>query len=293
LVCCPCSEEEVETLPPFRTLKGVGLIEGPTIVSERKTSGGAGCSGGSSGCGGSCIIEIEFTMVATQPYLYSPEIPIYNCLNITDGAVAPYTQSQIDCGPFDCADPFFAGGTPPTPASALVFDCVTPALPPTATYTNSCLKDFETPMANYFSVQRTLWSELEEVIPIISISTGLFPVGPLKLGFYSSPNGNPCADLSLYPPDCDVICDELNILLIPANSTFYIDSRTRKMSLICEDGSAFPGERLTAGPWSWPSFGCYGFCLEVIYDTSQINTGISAVGVKDACISLSLVPRTF
>lgn len=283
LICCP---DEGETRSPFRTLKGVALLDGPHIVSERKT-----CQSGCNiGCGGSCILEIEFTLVAEQPYFYSPEIPVYDCISISEGAVVPYTDATEECGPFDCSDTFFTNGEA---GISIGFDCVAPILPPTATYVNNCVVDFVTPRANYYSVQRELWSELEEVVPVISITTGALPVSRIKLGFYTSANGNPCSELSLYPPDCDVVCDELNILFIPAYSTFYIDSRTRKMALICKDGSAYPGERMTSGPWSWPSFDCYGFCLEVMYENDVPTSGVSPVAIKDTCFSLSLVPRSF
>ena len=271
LVCCPETGESAEA---FRLLKGVGLIDGPEILSERKT-----CSSGCSyGCGGSCIIEVEFTLVASQPYFYSSAIPVYDCVSLTDGAVTPYTDTEVDCGPFDCSDTFFeVDGI-----------CPLPELPPTATYTNSCFESITTPFANYYSVSRSLWNELEEVVPVISITTGTLPLGKIQLGFYTSSSGAPCSDLAAYPPDCDVICDELQIIAIPANSTFYIDGRTRKMALICADQTVFPGERLTAGPWSWPSFSCYGFCMEVQFETAA---GVSAA--ESTCVSLSLVPRTF
>jgi hypothetical protein len=258
-------------------LKGVGLIEGPTILSQRKT-----CSSGcSNGCGGSCILEIEFTLVATQPYLYSPPIPVYDCVNVFDGAVnPPYTDPETDCETDNCSDFIF---------DDLSGVCPLPALPPTANYTNNCSPVFSDPSANYFTVPSSTWNDLDEVVPVISITTGALPVSGIVLGFYSSTSGNPCADLVQFPPDCDVICDELEIIALPAESTFYIDGRTRKMAIICKDGSTFSGERLTTGPWSWPVFSCYGFCMEVRFEGDPDN----AAGISLVCMSLTLVPRTF
>jgi hypothetical protein len=275
LVCCPDSNETVES--PFRLLKGVSLLEGPKILSERKT-----CESGCTyGCTGSAIVEVEFTLVASQPYFYSPAIPIYDCVNMSAGAVFPYTDATVDCGPTDCSDIIFD--------PAFVNLCPQPTLPPTASYSSSCATDFNIPKANYFSVSRSYWSDLEEVVPVISITTGDIIVAGIKLGFYSSTSDSPCSDLSLYPPNCGVICDELNIIALPPNTTFYIDGRTRKMSIICADGTAYPGERLTSGPWSWPTFDCNGFCMEVLFE--------SAPGFQEgpalSCVSLSLVPRTF
>lgn len=274
LFCCP---SVTGTIEPFRTLKGVGLIEGPLIQSERATCRSS-CT---SGCGGSCIIEIEFTLVATQPYFYSPEIPVYDCVNLYTGSVSPHTDATADCGPFDCSDDFF---------DSLDGVCPLPALPPVAQYTNSCAPIFTTPLANYYSVTNSLWNDLDEVVPVISITSGSIGLSGLILGFYSSQRGDPCGDLSLFPPNCDVVCDDLVIMTLPANSTFYIDGRTRKMAIICPDGSAFPGERLTSGPWSWPSFDCYGFCMEVRFEG---ETGTDTQAAQLSCVSLSLVPRSF
>lgn len=273
LICCPDSDENITgSGSPFRLLKGVGLLEGPIILSERRTCT-SGCSGG---CGGSCIIEIEFTLVATQPYFYSPEIPVYDCVSIVDGAVSPFTDAEEPCPPSDCTEQVF-----------IAMACGIVDLPPTATYTNSCFELGFNPLAQYLSFPRSLWNELEEVVPVISISTGILAVDGIQLGFYSSSTDNPCGDLSTFPPDCDVICDELQIIGIPQNSTFYIDGRTRKMAVICEDGTAFAGERLVGGPWSWPSFSKNGFCMEILFD------GDHTVFFEPVCISVSLVPRTF
>lgn len=294
IVCCP---EEGDTSSPLRLLKGVGLLEGPIIESERKVCT-AGCS---SGCGGSCIIEVTFTLVASQPYLYAPPVPIYDCVNIWEDAVTPYTLSTelegeypfyvpVDCGTPDCSENLFEAGI-----GAL---CPTPTLPPAPTYSNSCFDpithfnfdpQFNYPLATYLSVPESHWNDLEEVVPVITIKTGPAIVPYIRIGFYESINEDPCASLSAYPPNCNVICDPIGIIAIPANSSFYIDGRTKKMAVICSDGTVYPGEKLTSGPWSWPAFTCFGFCMEIMYQTYNIQEA----GYRDTCVSLSLVPRTF
>ena len=273
LVCCP-DEDEAATgsSSPFRLLKGVGLIEGPTILSQRKTC----TSNCSARCGGSCILEVEFTLVATQPYFYSPEIPMYDCVSFSNG-VAAVTDPEVPCGPFDCSDALFETGP-----------CALPELPPTATYINLCAQSITGfGPAVYLTVPREMWNDLEEVVPVISIENNSgFAFTAVRLGFYLSSNGDPCGDLLNNPPNCDAICDELTIFSIPGASTFYIDGRTRKMALICDNNNtAFPGERHTSGPWSWPTFSSHGFCLELQF--------IDEVNKNDVCVSLSLVPRSF
>lgn len=285
LTCCP----ETGGSNPFRLLKGVGLLEGPVIISQRATCD-KGCS---SGCGASCIIEIEFTLAASQPYFYAAPVPLYDCVNIWDNAVDPYTPYipyndlygfDAECGTENCGQLLLDSGL-----------CPSPELPPQSNYSSACFNfpnpdpQFADPKAAYLSVSRMDWNSLEEVVPVISVTTGGTSVSNLRIGFYSSMSDNPCGDLSNFPTSCDVLCDKINIIGIPANSTLYIDGRTRKMSVICSDGNVFPGERLTVAPWSWPSFDCYGFCMEVLFDTYDYEYP----GYMDTCVSLSLVPRTF
>lgn len=272
LVCCPDIDEgsfgvtDTGGVEAFRKLKRVALISGPTIISEHVT----GCGG----CGASCVMEIEFTLLAAQPFFYSEPVPVYDCVNLGATAVTPVTDDTVDCPVNNCGD--------------LILDslCPPPVLPPTATYNNSCFIDHSPYRATYLTFPRSLWDFLEEVVPVISIETGGSSVEDLQIGFYSSASGDPCGDLINNPPLCDVICDEIRILGLPANSTFYVDGRTKKMALICGATSIFPGEPLTQGPWSWPSFSDFGFCMEIRFPDTE-------AGYADVCISVSLVPRTF
>lgn len=267
LVCCPDADDTDDTgVEALRKLKNVVLIEGPKILKDRKTGCGA--------CGTSCIIEIEFSLLAAQPFMYSAPIALYECESLGSNGVVPVTDSEVDCSPVNCADVLMAEICPP------------PMLPPTATYTSSCFQVSPIYRALYLTVPRSAWGSLEEVVPVITIETGPFWMLSLVLGFYSSASDNPCGDLILNPPGCDVICDDLKIIVIPANSKFYIDGRTKKMALICSDGSVFPGEPYTAGPWSWPSFSKFGFCLEILFPANA-----STPSSVDVCASLTIVPR--
>lgn len=286
LVCCPEFTEPVTgTSSPFRLLKGVALLEGPTILSERKTC----TSGCAYGCGGSCILEVEFKFVATQPYLYNDPIPVFDCVPFTDATLDPVTDPDEPCPPFDCIDVMLQDLE-----ESLLLPCTTPDLPPTSTYINSCFTDLEEDLGPtlYLTVPRTLWSDLDEVVPVITITNGngFFNQG-VKIGFYSSLDGNPCGDLTLNPPGCDALCDDLLIGPIPPNSSFYIDGRTRRMSIICPDGTAFAGEKITNGPWSWPAFSQLGFCMIVQFVNGTIDPILQAP--PDNCVSLSLVPRSY
>lgn len=256
---------------PFRTLKGVSLIEGPHVLSERKM--GTTCGGR---CGGSTVVEIEFSLVGSQPWLYSTPIPVVNCVSAQTSSVPIIALGTDDCPPINCAEGLLT--------SVGLEACAPPVLPPTAIYTGCTAPDMVYYKAVYITAPRTLWNSISEVVPVITIQTGGLGLVGARLGFYSSADGNPCGDLISTPPTCDIICDTLNILAIPGNSKFYIDGRTNTMSLVCGTNAVFPGEPYTSGPFSWPSFDCYGFCMEFAYD--PIFTS------DELCISLSLVPRT-
>lgn len=347
---------------PFRTLKGVSLLEGPLVVSERKM--GSTCGGR---CGGSTAVEVEFSLVASQPWMYSAPIPVVNCVKVqensvpligstlvgrlsvaatnidttlqsTDFAFLPVVTASSNI--FITLDPYAAYGAPEVvrvtghvanstsitvaraqqgttarshPINAnpilntfwlLQADCSPadcdfglqelihkefpacggPTLPPTPSYSGCITLDINQWRAVYVTAPRTMWNSLSEVVPVITIETGGLPVIGARLGFFTSADGNPCGDLINTPPTCDLICDSLYFLSIPGNSKFYIDGRTKKMSLVCGTNAVFPGERYTLGPFSWPSFDCYGFCMEFAYN--------QLTGSDEMCVSLSLVPRT-
>lgn len=281
LVCCPDADDASPTgIEAFRTLKNVALLEGPTILSERRSS--AACTG-SGGCGGSAIMEIEFSLFAAIPWLFRSEVPIVNCIPLSE-ASDRITVEEPECPPINCGQDLF--NTYLTSRG-----CAVPELPPAATYSIDCLilpTDLE--KAVYITVPRTAWREFEEAVPYIVIDTQDFYLTDLQLGFYTSNSGDPCGDLATNTPDCDLVCDKLTILALPADSKFIIDGRTRTMSVVCNTNIAFPGERYTLGAFSWPVFSCYGFCLELLFSSEE--PGVNLPNLGNGCISLSMVPRT-
>lgn len=193
-----------------------------------------------------------------------------------NNATTPVTDVLVECPDGDCG------------ASLLDDLCPPPVLPPTASFNNICFVDNSPYRSLYMTVPRNNWGTLEEVVPVISITTLSERAEDIEIGFFRSANDNPCGDLFGNPPFCDVFCDKLRILGVPPNSTFYIDGRTEKMSLICGPTSVFPGEPYTQGPWSWPSFRSLGFCIEFRFPEDSATRSF-----ENVCVSLSLVPRTF
>lgn len=301
LVCCPATDTTDDyggydegygpildgpfNIEAFRTLKNVALAEGPIIVSERRTAGG--CSGEGGGCGGSVIMEIEFSLVAANPFLFRAEVPIVNCIALSESSER-VTVEEPDCPPLDCGQDLFE-----TYLSAR--GCAVPDLPPVATYSIDCLEQPATlERALYITVPRTSWREFEEAVPYIVIDTGAFYLTDLQLGFYSSASPDPCGDLATNGPECDIVCDKLTILALPAESKLIIDGRTRTMSVVCSTNVAFPGERFTLGAFSWPVFSCYGFCIELAFSAlNPENPNLGLPNLGNGCISVSVIPRSF
>lgn len=284
LVCCPSVESTTATpnVEAFRTLKGVGLTEGPEVISERRL--GSACEG-SSGCGGAAVMEIEFTLVATNPWFYRAEVPLYNCIPFTD-SVPLVTDEEVDCPPVNCGDAIDS-------LYKTNRGCPDPALPPPGEYVSFC-NDPPPALTHglYLTIPRSAWREFEEAVPYIVISTGATYAADLTIGIYTSNSEDPCGEILTEPPFCNAICDKLTIRVIPANAKFVIDGRTRKMSVICGDGSAFPGEPYTTGPWSWPTFDCFGFCLEIASAPNSPDAGAFPFLPEFSCVSLSMIPRS-
>ena len=92
LVCCPDDIEVTGGVEPFRILKNVALVSGPEIVQNHKL----GC-----GCGASCITEVEFTLVAAQPFFYSPPIPIYDCVDLVSNSIPSLIDEAAEPCPVD------------------------------------------------------------------------------------------------------------------------------------------------------------------------------------------------
>lgn len=262
----------VEPFPPtpssndqaFRTLYQVGLIEGPLIKDQRRVN----C-----GCGGAEVLQVEFTIVASKPYLYQNSIVIANQLPLSFG-VPTTAVNETPCELVDCTF---------NPA------CLPADTPPTPVLTDNCFVNPVLPTATRISVPRSFWPDLTDVVPIITIYSGTQPLHSTTLGFYLSDTGDPCGDyvnnVLQGPILCNPLCGIIKIPYMAADSTLVIDGRINKMSLVCALRAAtLPGEKITIGEWGWPSFDCTGFCMELVTDQSFLNA--------NATVTLELVPRS-
>lgn len=279
LICCPDTPgptpcdigPDILSIPnddAFRTLKAVGLIVGPNIISERPT----GCS-----CGASCITEIEFSLVAGQPYLYRQPVTIGDCVLFPPAPVTCVEFIKVppgtlaDCGDATCPDPASCTHDP---------RCPEPSLPVATDEIENCACDPFDPVQTCFSIPTSAFGNFFEGVPIITISSGSSALHGVTVRFFENP-----ANLS-----CDVVaadpcgqCDELQVRFIPAFSTLTIDGTTKKITILCPGGIEEPGEKYTTSPFSWPVLKCIGTCICIEVD--------SATAASDACATVVVVPR--
>lgn len=303
LVCCP----EVTGSPPvsgcngpitqpnpcppfvqpnaFRTLKNVGLVDGPKILSQRKI----GCKncGASDACAGdSLIMEIEFTLMAGNPYMFG--CPVCLCVQqgfpiAADCDTDPvWVKVDPNNPPATCADPSFC--PPPfdcTEQDTLCDPVDLPDLPP---FEDGCFCDPIQPVQNCCPIPADSFGQFFEGAPVIEITTGPTALRNTTIRFFENLLGKPCCDVSENP--C-LNCDSLQIRYIPPSSTMIIDGTTRRVTVQCAGMSApQPAEHLTVTPFAWPILQCIDFCICV--ETDSIVWGTNP---PDATVTVYIVPR--
>lgn len=292
LYCCPATAEdncETPGLPPqglvlnddaFRTFHRVGLVEGPTIISERKI----GC-GDHDGCQGSHLIEIEFSLVAGNPYMHRQPVPV--CVN---GQLEPCCEEGeiedcVSCsGTFiegdgaECEDPVCPAGDPNCLDDEF---CPHADIPVISSFVDDCGCDILIPTTFCCSISNDHAGEFFESVPIIEISAGTAPLRNIEIRIVENPQERDCGELI---DDPCFFCESLRIRYIPANTTIQIDGTTKRITAICPGNDQQPAEGLTLSPFSWPVLKCINYCICIIGDCLQ-NVP------SDHSINIFVVPR--
>lgn len=297
LVCCPEVTESppvsgigCDTLPvtpvacppfttpdAFRLLKNVGLLEGPIVLSERRI----GCGNTDCNDDDTVIIEVEFSLLAGNPYFYG--CPVCLC--------ADQSFPEIE----DCAiDPLWVKVIGPTPATCLgeacdpPFDCsadeagcpraVLPVIPP---FVDGCFCPPLAPVKFCCEIPADSFGKFFEGAPVIEIYSGSGIMRSTTVRFYNNPQGLPCCDVADDP--CRN-CDSVQIRYIPADSTLTIDGTTRTVLLQCP-GQVDPilADHLTVTPFAWPLLQCVDFCICIETDGATV--------APNATVSVLVVPR--
>jgi hypothetical protein len=300
LICCPdivetntCTELPALAVPDpcppfdvpdaFRNLKNVGLIDGPKILSQRRVGCGGGC--GNVSCGDSVILEIEFSLLAGNPFLYG--CPVCLCVDETfPVADCPewnvLTQAEVDAiragGDNPCADEECPADTDCTTVDN---GCLAATLPDIPVFKDKCFCDPLVPVEFCCTIPSTAFSQFFEGAPVIEIYSGSAPMRATTIRFFSNPQGLSCCDVAANP--C-LECDSLQIRYIPKQSTLTIDGTTRTVTVQCPGmGAPILADNLTVTPFAWPILQCGDFCICV--ETDEISIA------NDATVSISIVPR--
>lgn len=269
----PDADSEYERAEDFfRRLNGVGVIDGPNVLS---------CKGSSCGCGCSALTEVEFTLSSSSPYLNSFGTPVLvdepapvPCVEDPDCEITwvvcePGTSgNDIDCpAPVDCLeDP----------------NCPLPPLPPTPSIPiNDC-------GCNPFQSSR-----LCAVIPSvkewgsstlnIDVYSGSSELRNLIIRVWQNPLALDCSD-SVFS-DCSA-CSTLLISYIPPGSHLILSGETRSVTIECGGRSRNASQNVTnvdGQPFDWPDLTCSSACACIDFDC--LNTS------SDATVSITRIDR--
>jgi hypothetical protein len=278
LVCCPpedsaiypCAGSAALGIPSnddaFRTVYNAGLLEGPLVKKERRSS----CS-----CGCSTIMEIEFSIVAGNPHLFRQPVPII------EGELFPAAEGcaefvevddPADCPPEDtCPE-----------AIPCTYDpaCLQPNLPTFVTMTDECICDPLQPVELQVAVPLSTYGANFQGVPVFHIYSGSDALRATTIRIVENPLGLDCAVAAADP--C-LFCDSISVRYIPAHSTLKIDGVHRRITIECPGGEVQPGEAFLVGDFSWPIFECIDYCITAVID--------GATAAADASFSLYVVPR--
>lgn len=272
--CPPFTEPDA-----FRTLKSVGLVDGPKILSQRRTGCSGGC--GDSGCDEeSLIMEIEFSLVAGNPFLFG--CPVCLCVDQTFDFAPDCmdywvkvldSNSAPECAASACEEV--------TPCDQTDDHCQLATLPTIPAFEDNCFCEPVVPIQVCCPISADDFGQFFEAAPVIEIYSGSAPMRATTVRFFENLNALDCCDVSA---NSCLNCDNVQVTYIPRDSTLTIDGSTRTVTLLCP-GSMDPiqAEHLTVTPFSWPLLSCSDFCICVETD------GVTAA--SNASVTVSLVPR--
>lgn len=273
-----------EACPPFtqpdafRQLKNVGLIDGPKILSQRRMGCTSSC-GNSSCTGDTLMIEVQFSLMAGNPYLFGCSVclaanepfpinedPFCNWHKVFDGG------DTSSCGADQC---------PPSVDCTVDIGCPEANLPDIPAFKDRCFCDPIDPVQFCCPVPADSFGQFFDGAPVIEIYSGSKSMRATTIRFFNNPQGRDCCTIAEDP--C-LNCDSLQIRFIPANSTMVIDGTTRTVTVQCPGmGTPILADHLTVTPFAWPMLQCADFCICVETEGAQVAT--------DATVTVLVTPR--
>lgn len=288
LDCCPdfagcAAADPVVTpfdclTPHLRFLEGVKLIQSPRVTAKYGS-----CCGS---CEGTSYMEVTFQLAASAPCVYRAPVNL-----VTNQPFAPdpdpggcdvtwvLVQSNEPCLLENCTE---------TP------DCITgdcfdlPAPPKAPTPENICIcTSFNTRRAVVEIPAGTI-PEFTEGLPVLRVFSGAQALRQIRVRFFAANNGETADDLD----PCDA-CGEVTLSMIPANSTFTFDGKTRSATILCPssttplDATPLMGSAGGQLPIEWPELQCAGsrflMVVEVDAETVSVDSSVSLDIVAAEC----------
>ncbi|MEW2066631.1 hypothetical protein [Streptomyces sp. NPDC007346] len=259
--CCPTGDGTRE----LRHLYGVGLLEGPSLVSARYEPEGI-------------IAQVTFTLAAVVPWIYrEPLQTLTEWIPLGDGELLVVDPDEIygECQePTPCLeDPECPPPPLPVRAPVPVDDCY-----PTGP------EGFRRSVVSLSPVDQPEWLE---AVPALELETGGNELRRVVVRFWANPLGGDCEEIA----DPCGACTDIQIPYLPPGATLRVDGRTQRAEVECPQGplgSAVSAPTLygpLGGAFEWPIFACStGLCIEILSTASTT--------APDARARVLLVPRS-
>lgn len=243
----------------FRRMHGVGIIDGPNVLSTK---------GSSCGCATGSLIEVEFILHASSPYINSIEETILGPVLAMEVAGCETAECDIvwDIGTGPClAD----DGACVEPDDCLDDPrCPIPLLPPepSASVTDacgSCVPEQQSKVCvPYIPVREWGSSTLN-----FEIFAGSKELRNLKIQIFQNPLGRDCGEVA--EDEC-MACSTLVVKYVPAGGTLRFSGEERTVTVTC-NGQAKNAMRNIAAdedgtPFDWPNITCTQICACITFD---------------------------
>lgn len=279
-LCCPDpGMTKIEFDAKYRrTFLGSSLVSGPEVV--RRTAGNGGtCTTGA--CSGGEMIEVEFVIVASNPWAWTDLRPALDvalpepgtgdciewCTDSVDGVCDGEPCLFQDCSETaTCVDPLLTVVIPPQPTAPATDFCV--AL-------SSEWVCYDVDLST-----RPRWSE---DYPVITVSSGNVELRNVRIAIYE--RGDPTTTTCDQNRD-DQLCSPVNDFVIrymPAGSEMTLDGRTGRASIDCGNGcqpatSAFGDD--DGSPFTVAPLDCARYCVCVSTDNALPAPGFPTAGTN-------------
>lgn len=258
----------------FRRTNGAGVTDGPNVISQK----GASC-----GCGGSPLLEVEFTMATSSPYFSTFGLPI-----ISDYPVGGLCDPEPPCNfdwlkvPYGEPVPQFDPECPPPVDCLEDPSCPPPAIPPPIKMPFNkcaCLPMQSTRiMAESNSDMKWRTSTLN-----IDVFSGSAKLKNLVIRMWRNPDGLECDDESFL--DCNAV-SSLIIGYIPPNAHLLLSGEDRTVTITCDGNQRNAAQNVTGvdgQPFEWPDLNCGNVCIHADFDCK--------VTALDATLSITRIDR--